>query len=128
MKIYQPVLFVAVLCLGGGAALAETVTVRAQDAHEECFDMKAGDRLSYEFRAAAPLDFNVHYHVGDDVTYPVQQEAVTEQRHELAASIDQHYCLMWINKGWQETDLNYEYEVLAGTAPPTDAPETPEDR
>lgn len=108
----------ALLVLVSGApAMAQTVTVKANNVHEECFDMVAGQPLSYEFSAPIPLDFNVHYHEGPQVHYLAQLESEFSGKGEITVPVAQHYCLMWTNEGWQDADLQYSYKIAGETVP-----------
>lgn len=62
---------------------------------ERCLKLAAGERIRYRFRASAPVDFNIHYHRGSDVFYPVRQTGVREIDATFRAEADDDYCLMW---------------------------------
>jgi hypothetical protein len=55
------------------AAAAEPVaksfahTVGARSIAEECFRLPADASVGYAFEATGPVDFNIHFHRGDDV-------------------------------------------------------------
>ncbi|HEY6134597.1 MAG TPA: hypothetical protein VIW70_11510 [Rubrivivax sp.] len=65
---------------------------------EVCGKLPAGINVAWSFEASAPLDFNLHYHVGKDVVYPAKLGAVAIAKDTLATKIDQDYCWMWSNK------------------------------
>ncbi len=65
---------------------------------EVCGKLPAGLKIGWNFEASAPLDFNVHYHVGKEVVFPTKLTAVTTAKDTLATKIDQDYCWMWSNK------------------------------
>ena len=65
---------------------------------EICGKLPAGLKVGWSFEASAPLDFNVHYHVGKDVVFPSKLTAVVTAKDTLATKIDQDYCWMWSNK------------------------------
>jgi len=65
---------------------------------EVCGKLPAGVNLRWEFEASAPLDFNVHYHVGKEVVFPAKLKAVASARNTLQTRIEQDYCWMWTNK------------------------------
>ena len=65
---------------------------------ELCGKLPAGAKVQWQFEAAAPLNFNVHYHVGKEVRYPARADQVRTSAGELDASIEQDYCWMWTNK------------------------------
>ena len=65
---------------------------------ELCGKLPAGAKVRWQFEAAAPLNFNVHYHVGKEVRYPARADQVRMSSGELHAAIEQDYCWMWTNK------------------------------
>ena len=65
---------------------------------EICGKLPAGLKVGWNFEASAPLDFNVHYHVGKEVVFPSKLTAVVTAKDTLATKIDQDYCWMWSNK------------------------------
>jgi hypothetical protein len=72
---------------------------------EVCGKLAQGTRVRWAFDADRPLEFNIHYHVGKDVVYPTQHDAVAKTSGELAAPLDQDYCWMWTNKSAGEAKL-----------------------
>ena len=65
---------------------------------EACGKLAAGARVAWAYEASAPLDFNIHYHVGKDVVYPPQLDQTAVAKNTLAAATEQDYCWMWTNK------------------------------
>ncbi len=65
---------------------------------EVCGKLPAGMKVGWNFEASAPLDFNVHYHVGKEVVFPSKLTAVATAKDTLVTKIDQDYCWMWSNK------------------------------
>lgn len=65
---------------------------------EACGKLPAGARISWNYEASAPLDFNIHYHVGKDVVYPKQLKQAAAAQDVLTVDIEQDYCWMWTNK------------------------------
>jgi hypothetical protein len=41
------------------------------------------------------VDFNIHFHRGKDVVYPVKQPAVRAAEDTFRAPAAEDYCLMW---------------------------------
>lgn len=70
---------------------------------EVCGKLDRGDRVAWSFQAAAPVDFNVHYHVGEKVEYPERRSAVETLQGNFEAPLPQHFCWMWRNTG--KTDV-----------------------
>jgi hypothetical protein len=77
---------------------------------EECLKMEAGSTIKYSFRAAAPLAFNIHFHRGEDVTYPVQIKSVQSKTSRFVATEAQEYCWMWTNRSKQPVTLKGELQ------------------
>lgn len=75
---------------------------------EVCGKLSRDARVGWKFDAAAPLDFNVHYHVGERVEFPEKRAAVSALAGELTAPSDQHYCWMWRNTGGAEVRMTVE--------------------
>jgi hypothetical protein len=73
---------------------------------EECLKMEAGSAIKYSFNAAAPLAFNIYFHRGEDVTYPVQIKSVQSRTSRFVAAEAQEYCWMWTNRGKRPVTLN----------------------
>jgi hypothetical protein len=65
---------------------------------EVCGKLKQGDGVGWQFKGKAPTDFNIHYHVGKDVTYPENRKAVASADGMFLAPIEQDYCWMWTNR------------------------------
>jgi len=87
-------------CATDTAAPDEPKVVRGRplapyDIHEECLRLAVGDRVEYDFSAAAPVDFNIHYHEGNAVLAPVVREKVHADSGMFAPRLAQDYCLMW---------------------------------
>jgi len=77
-----------------------SLTVRAGGFDERCLRLQANEMLDYRFSADGTVDFNIHYHRGSEVVYPVRQVAVSlVRRARFVASATDDYCLMWQNRG-----------------------------
>jgi len=63
--------------------------------HEECVRLEAGQSRRYYWRASGPVDFNIHFHRGDAVTYPVKREAMRGDGGTFTAQSSEDYCWMW---------------------------------
>ena len=61
-------------------------------------DLK-GSAVTWEFKASAHLNFNVHFHQGKEVSFPQKQDSVPERQGTLIAPSKEDYCWMWTNKG-----------------------------
>ena len=65
---------------------------------EECVRLEAGRSRAFEWTSDAALDFNIHYHAGDKVSYPVKLGNQKKGRGKFTASTSQDYCWMWSAK------------------------------
>jgi hypothetical protein len=99
-------LLAAVLATAAAAELVEwnparplerPVAVPAGKFAEVCGRLAKGDKVRWTYASRQPLAFNIHYHVGKDVEYPVKQEGSTRASGEFVAPLDQDYCWMWTN-------------------------------
>ena len=73
-------------------------TVRPRHVAEECFKLPAGQTIGYVFESSAPVDFNIHYHRGQEVLYPVKSDQVAKAEDRFTAPSAEEFCLMWTNK------------------------------
>jgi hypothetical protein len=65
---------------------------------EMCFELSAGAAVRYAFDADAPLEFNLHWHRGSKVLYPLRSDAVARRAGTYRSGQDEAYCLMWTNR------------------------------
>lgn len=75
---------------------------------EVCGKLATGDSVRWSFTAAAPVDFNIHYHVGKDAVFPARQAQVAVGRDTLNVTAAHDYCWMWTNKGSAPVSLKFE--------------------
>ena len=66
---------------------------------EVCGKLAVGDGVRWSFTTGAPVDFNIHYHVGKEAVFPAKQAQVAAGRDTLNVTVAQEYCWMWTNKG-----------------------------
>ncbi len=75
---------------------------------EVCGKLAAGDGVRWGFTAGAPVDFNIHYHVGKEAVFPVKQAQVAAGSDTLKVEVAQDYCWMWTNKGSAPASLTVD--------------------
>jgi len=75
---------------------------------EVCGKLAVGESVRWSFTAAAPVDFNIHYHVGKEAVFPARQTQVSSGRDTLNVAVAQDYCWMWTNKGGAPVSLTVE--------------------
>lgn len=92
----------ALLCsaaLAGEGPGPYSFTLSGKAFDERCLHLDAGQSIQYRFKASAPVDFNIHYHRGKDVVFPVRKAGVREASGTFKAKGADGYCLMWEHKG-----------------------------
>jgi hypothetical protein len=62
---------------------------------EICLKLERGKGFDFRFNADAPVDFNVHYHVGQKIVMPLQAPAVMHQVGRFVAKHAGEHCMMW---------------------------------
>lgn len=72
-----------------------SVKLDAKDMHEECMHLESGEKRHWSWRTDAPVDFNIHYHEGKDVRFPVKRDGMRGDGGTFTAKIAQDYCWMW---------------------------------
>jgi hypothetical protein len=71
------------------------VKLEAHAMHEECMTVDANDPRRWQWKADGPVDFNVHYHKGNDVSYPVKRDGMRGDGGVFVARTREGYCWMW---------------------------------
>lgn len=72
---------------------------------EMCDKLAAGSTVQWAFDATAPVNFNVHYHVGKQVNFPAKSDQVAKGEGVLDVASEQDYCWMWTNKAASDASL-----------------------
>ncbi len=72
---------------------------------EVCGKLKKGNLIRWQFDSTSPLEFNIHYHEGNNVIFPYKMSATKSGVEVLLISLDQDYCWMWTNKSKEEVKL-----------------------
>src|SRR5436190_9388967 len=75
-----------------------SATVNPGGVHEECVKLAKDESRRFEWAATAATDFNIHYHDGPEVFYPVKKDGVLKDKGTFSAKIAQEYCWMWTAK------------------------------
>ena len=72
---------------------------------EICGALNKDQRIAWSLKAEQPVNFNIHFHVGEEVTYPAKVEGADSASGQLKPASQQDYCWMWSNKTEQPVDL-----------------------
>jgi hypothetical protein len=65
---------------------------------EVCGALQTSRAVTWRFEGADVLDFNIHYHAGQDTVYPERRAAIRAGEGRLQPALDETYCWMWTNK------------------------------
>ena len=84
-----------------------TVSLVPLQYREYCLDLTAQDSLEYAFEADGPVDFDIHYHDGLTVVFPVELTGTTGHTGQFSPNESQSYCLMWSNRGLSRASMEY---------------------
>lgn len=79
------------------ASYEHSVTLAAGQVHETCNSLAAGVALNYQYTGNSVTLFNIHYHNGKKVSYPVPDFLAFRTSGSLKTESAQNYCLMWKN-------------------------------
>lgn len=115
-KIYAAVpivLLMAFFAVGCGSLQTKSeleVTVNPSKSHEECTEMMPRDVLVYSFKSSDQVDFNIHFHEGGNITYPVSKKSAGEEG-KFQAEKEQIYCIMWTNIQTTPVRINYTFKL-----------------
>src|SRR5262249_645663 len=93
-------LLTAFFALAGIAQAAETEKAFAFELkpgaiEEECVELAKGEKRDFRWKADAPVDFNIHYHRGKHVFFPVKDDGASAGNGTFTAQSAEHYCWMW---------------------------------
>lgn len=91
-----------------GGRFAKALAVPAGKLAEVCGKVPAGAKVQWQFDAGTALNFNIHFHDGPKVYYPVKQDGAAQASGTLDAQVEQDYCWMWTNKSATATTLKLE--------------------
>jgi hypothetical protein len=75
------------------------IDVPSRGFEEHCVRLAAGEQVRYRYAATADVDFNIHYHRGNEVFYPVKASGSRSAGADFTAPQADTYCLMWERKG-----------------------------
>lgn len=62
---------------------------------EVCGKLSEGQAVAWTFSAAQPMDFNIHYHLGQELHFPARQDQSLAAQGVLDPSGEHVYCWMW---------------------------------
>lgn len=85
-------------------------TLEPDGIYEDCLDLTPEQVMTFSYSASAPVDFNVHYHEGEQVFYPVtKQQSPLWRDGSFLPKVPHLYCLMWANALDKTIELRFEF-------------------
>jgi hypothetical protein len=117
-------LFILAACAAAPVKEGGKIEIKPAGIHEECSSVHRGQKIVYAFDASAPVDFNIHYHAGQKIFYPVEKRGVTSDSGKYEPETEDTYCLMWTNPLKEPVSVNYRYEVHSEVKPIMPPPST----
>jgi hypothetical protein len=66
---------------------------------EVCGALEKGRSVKWSFQSSEALNFNIHYHMGQETHYPVKLAAVRAADRTFRVEAEQPHCWMWSNTG-----------------------------
>ncbi|QJR15718.1 hypothetical protein [Usitatibacter palustris] len=66
--------------------------------HEECMKLAKDQAKRFEWTSDTNIDFNVHYHKGQEAFYPFKANNRKAAKARFVADHADEYCWMWIAK------------------------------
>lgn len=92
------------------------VTTHQNEIGEICPEMDAGQTLSFDFQSNHDVEFNLHFHEGEKVSYPIEPHKVSTLEQSFEAPIKQTYCLMWKGLNQDPSKIKVKYQILPSKA------------
>jgi hypothetical protein len=111
MKRFMVAVTTGVLVLSAHAEVAKPVTIKSGKMFEKCLLLTPPQKIEYSFESTAKVNFNLHYHKGEQVYYPVKLDRTNGESGLYVAKAKETYCLMWENKSGADVELNFSTKV-----------------
>jgi hypothetical protein len=83
----------------------QELQVPDEAAVEVCEKLSTGAQVSWRYKASTPVDFNVHFHQGKEVSTPVRIDHRAQADAVFKATSAQEYCWTWLNRSGKPVRL-----------------------
>jgi hypothetical protein len=104
----------AVETIGPDVPKVVSHAIAPYEQHEECVDLREGDRLDYRFEAQMPVAFSIRYLDGSTIVMPISRDAVQEDGGIFQPRLANRYCLHW-DAGQRGAIIDYRIRLLQRT-------------
>ena len=78
---------------------------------EICGPLDANAVVEWLVKSPSPVDFNIHYHQGEEVIYPTRQNGVSNLTDRLTAATAETYCWMFTNPKATPTVITLDLQL-----------------
>jgi hypothetical protein len=78
---------------------------------EICGPLDANAVVDWNVKSPSPVDFNIHYHQGEEVVYPARQNGVSKLNDRLTVTAAQTYCWMFTNTAQNPTVITLDLQL-----------------
>ncbi len=78
---------------------------------EICGPLDANGAVDWLMKSSTPVDFNVHYHQGEEVVYPTRQNGVSKLNDRLTVTAAETYCWMFTNPQTTPTVITLDLQL-----------------
>lgn len=99
------------LAVTAQSPVAKPVTIKPGKIFEKCMNLVPPQKIEYRFESTAKINFNLHYHKGEQVYYPVKLDRTNGESGLYEAKAKETYCLMWENKTGADVDLTFSSRI-----------------
>ena len=82
----------------GPEPISVAIDLQPKKVHEECTRLEAGQSRRWHWKSDAPVDFNIHYHRGEEVFYPIKRDGMRGDGGTFTARTGEDYCWMWTGR------------------------------
>ena len=92
----------------------QELTIRYRSYIERCFEMQAGQALRYRFKSSNVMDFDIHYHKGEELVYLVKEPSRNYGYGTEDIPVETTVCMSWVNRSRiVDADLSFEAGLAA---------------
>jgi hypothetical protein len=88
--------------------IERVLVLKPKQVHEEAVALAGNQRAAYYVRSSAPLQFNIHYHEGESVTYLREDGPTGAVEDTLTAAAKRDYWFMWTNDSAEPVALYFK--------------------
>ena len=92
-------------------SLGKQFVLAAGENEEFCLTVYPDQRLKLTFTASEPLDYDIHTHYEDKVTYHRYETSTIYSKNELSPNKKDYFCAQWKNLGQDEAEVVYQLKV-----------------